>query len=223
MTTELLISISIAAFGIASSPIPIMAVIIVLGTADAKANALKFVLGWLIGLSVLSLLLLIFAEMIYVGETGQTILDWIRVSFGMGLIALAIKKWHKRPKNDEKIAQPKILSSISNMKSKQFLGLGLALGGVNPKNIAFSLVAITAIAEVSVTISLELAILLTFVVLSSLSVLLLVVGYVALGEKAESMLVKIQDWMSRNSTILMVGLYMIFGLLLLQKGLEAIL
>lgn len=223
MTNELLVSILIAAFGIASSPVPIMAVIMVLGTSNDKANALRFVFGWLVGLSALSLLLLIFAEAIYLGETGQLIMSWVRVVLGVGLLALAIKKWIKRPKKEEKITQPKILMSINSMKSKQFLGLGLALGGINPKNIAFSLVAITAIAEASVSLNVELLILAGFIFLSSLLVLMLVGGFVVMGEKAEKMLAKIQDWMSRNNTFIMVGLYLVFGFLLLRKGLEAIL
>lgn len=223
MTSELLISILIAALGIASSPIPIMAVIMVLGTASARSNSLRFILGWLIGLSALSLLLLIFAEVINIGEFGKLIMSWVRVGLGLTLLVLAFKKWLKRPKKDGEIVQPKILTNIASMKTQQFLGLGLALGGINPKNVAFSLVAITAIAEASVSVNIELLILSGFIVLSSLSVLMLVGGYLVMGEVVEKMLDKIQSWMARNGTILMVGLYILFGILLLRKGLEAIL
>jgi len=222
MTSELPVSILIAAFGIASSPIPIMAAILVLGTEKARSNGLRFALGWIVGLSLLSLLLLIFSEAIYIGESGQLIMTWVRVVLGVGLLALAIKKWLNRPKAGKVASQPKLMKDIASMKSKQFLVLGLTLGGINPKNIAFSLVAITAIAEASVSIGVELAILMTFVLLSSISVLMLVGGYVVMGEKAEKMLGKIQDWMVRNNTILMVVLYLLFGVLLLQKGLEAV-
>ena len=43
------------AVGVAISPIPIIAVVLLLASAKGKANALPFLLGWLIGLGLVGI------------------------------------------------------------------------------------------------------------------------------------------------------------------------
>ena len=51
-----------SAVGVALSPVPIIAVILMLGTPRARSNGPAFAVGWVLGLVAVSLLVLVVAE-----------------------------------------------------------------------------------------------------------------------------------------------------------------
>ena len=50
------------AVGVAISPIPIIAVVLMLSTPKGKGNGLAFLLGWLIGLGLVGVIVLLVAD-----------------------------------------------------------------------------------------------------------------------------------------------------------------
>ena len=51
-----------SAIGVALSPVPIIAVILMLGTPKARSNGPAFALGWVIGLIVVSVIVILLAS-----------------------------------------------------------------------------------------------------------------------------------------------------------------
>src|SRR5205823_4030168 len=86
------------AVGVAISPVPIIGVVLMLVTPRARANGLSFVLGWLLGLSLVGAIVLLAAP----DATGDDAspATWessLKLLLGAALVLLAAKQWRGRP------------------------------------------------------------------------------------------------------------------------------
>ncbi len=220
MTLTLLSELVVPVVGIGLSPIPIIAVILVLGTADAKRNGPAFALGWLSGLSALVALIYVLEDLIHVGESADAgYASWVRVALGIVLLVLAGKKWLKRPKAGQTPDLPSWMAKIDETTPKKSFVLGAMLGGANPKNIAFSIVAVTSIMYATYGGSMGWMPAVLFVMLCSLFILIAVFFYLLATTTATTVLARIKTFMVKNNNLIMMCLYIVFGVLLIKKGL----
>ena len=88
------------AVGVAISPIPIIAVILMLLAPRAGAASMGFTLGWTIGIVAVTGVVTVLAAGADVGtgsgggsETG----DWIKLGLGVLLLLVAARQWRSRP------------------------------------------------------------------------------------------------------------------------------
>src|SRR5690349_12275038 len=136
------------AAAVALSPIPIVAVIIVLGSPRARSNGPAFALGWIVGLTVVSVVVLLVAGGADDPDSATAAgVDWGRAALGLLLVAMAHRQWKKRPKHGETAEMPKWISSVESISAGRALGLGLLLSAVNPKNLILTAAAAATIAE----------------------------------------------------------------------------
>jgi threonine/homoserine/homoserine lactone efflux protein len=222
MGAEIFAELLVPAVGIGLSPIPIIAITLILGTARARQNGLAFLGAWLTALAFLCGLLFVFVEGLDdLGGSG-TVMSSLRIVLGIGLLWLAFQKWQKRKEMGEDVQVPKWMETLNEAKPGLAAKMGALLGGVNPKNIAFSAVAASAIAQSQLGPTQQWLALLFFVILSSLT-MILAVGYYWVGkERAEEQLLKVKEFMVRHNLVIMMGLYIIFGVMLLSKGITGL-
>ena len=102
-----------SAIGVALSPVPIIAVILMLGTPKARSNGTVFALGWVAGLVAVSVIVLIVAG----GASNPnsdtaTGVNWLDVFLGVLFVAMAARQWRGRPKRGEEATMPKWMASI---------------------------------------------------------------------------------------------------------------
>jgi hypothetical protein len=102
------------------------------------------------------------------------------------------------------------------------LGLGVLLSGVNPKNLALAAGAAAIVAQAGYTTGDSVVALAVFVVLGSLSIGVPVVFYLLGGEKARVTLDGWKSWLSANNVAVMAVLFLVFGFVLLSKGLGSL-
>jgi Sap, sulfolipid-1-addressing protein len=81
------------AIGVALSPIPIIAVVLMLTTPRARANGPAFVLGWLLSLGVVGAVVLALAGSGDAGQSGQpaTWVSWLKLLLGVLLLVVAVR------------------------------------------------------------------------------------------------------------------------------------
>src|SRR5687767_4020994 len=93
-----------AAMGIALSPIPIIAVVIVLGTPNARKTGSLFALGWILGLTAVSVVaVLVFEGAEDEGMAISTAAALLQLAVGALFMFLAWKQWRKRPPRGEEL------------------------------------------------------------------------------------------------------------------------
>src|SRR5215510_14295109 len=97
-----------SAVGVALSPVPIIAVILMLGTPRAKTNGPAFALGWVVGLVVVSVVVVLVASGADDPDSGtSTAVDWVKIFIGALFLLMAFGQWRKRPKPGVEVEMPK--------------------------------------------------------------------------------------------------------------------
>jgi hypothetical protein len=125
------------AVGIVLSPIPIVAVVLMLTTARARSNGLAFVAGWLLGLAVVGAVVLGIAGGAGSYSSGEpaTWVSRLKIALGVLFLAMAVRQFQSRPAPGQEAPLPKWMARIDQFKAPMALGLGVLLTAFNPKNL----------------------------------------------------------------------------------------
>ncbi len=86
------------AIGVALSPIPIIAIVLMLGTPRARSNGPAFALGWVVGLTLVGSLVLALASGNAQADDGspETWVSFAKLLFGLLFLFLAVNMWRGR-------------------------------------------------------------------------------------------------------------------------------
>jgi threonine/homoserine/homoserine lactone efflux protein len=79
--------------------------------------------------------------------------------------------WRGRPKAGEVASMPKWMQAIDKFGVGKALGMGVLLSALNPKNLALTIAAAAAIAQVGISTGEEIGTLAVFILIGSLSIL----------------------------------------------------
>lgn len=208
------------AVGVGISPIPIVAVILMLFSKRARVNGPVFAVGWILGLTVVvSATYLLAGSLDVAGSSAESGVSWFKVVLGVLLLVAAGRKWRSRPGEGEEPSMPGWMASVDHIAPGRAFGLSLLLSVANPKNLMLALGAGTSLAQLDPTSSEAVVGLGVFVLVGS-SVVLLVVGYDLLGgDQARATLERARTWLSTHNDAVMATLFVVFGAVLLSQGL----
>jgi hypothetical protein len=209
------------AVGVAISPVPIIAVTLMLFSQRARVNGSVFLLGWVLAVAVVSGVAYTLADQ---GEaaTSSTAADtiaWGKIVFGVLFLLLAARNWRSRPAPGTNPEMPKWMAGVDSLTPPKALGLSLLLGGVNPKNLMLAAAAGAALAGLGVSTGEAVGSLIVFVVVASLSIAAPVFYYLVGGEKAKARLDEMKDWLALHNNAVMAVLFLVFGAKLIADGL----
>jgi threonine/homoserine/homoserine lactone efflux protein len=201
------------AIGVAISPMPIVAIVLMLVTPKAKTNGLAFLLGWLIGILVVGTIALLIVNPDGSSESSgkATWVNWLELVLGLLLLLVAVRQWRSRPHEGEEVATPKWMGALDSFTPVKALGAGMLLSGANPKNLIFIIGGADAIAQTYISGSQEAVVWLIFMLIASLGVLAPVVIFFVMGDRAAATLESLKDWMARNNTAIMAVLCVIIA------------
>ncbi len=212
------------AVGIALSPIPIIAVVLMLTTPRARANGPAFVLGWLLGLGVVGAIVLTVAGPANASSSGApaTWVSWLKIILGAGLLLIAVRQFRGRPHGEDQAPMPKWMGAIENFKPAAALGTGALLAGANPKNLILAVAGAAAIAQTGIAGAQQAIAYLIFAVIATLGVGAPVVIYFAMGERSQELLGKLKNWMGQHNAVIMSVLCLIIGAKLIGDAISAL-
>jgi Sap, sulfolipid-1-addressing protein len=211
------------AVGVALSPVPIIAVVLMLTTARARANGPAFVLGWLLGLGVVGAVVLALAGP-GASDEGKpaTWVSWLKLLLGLGLLLVAVRQFRGRPHEGEEAPLPKWMGAIDRFTPGQALGGGAALAGANPKNLLLAVGGAAAIAQTGIAGGQQAIAYAVFAVVGTLGVGAPVVLYFAMGERSAELLGRLKDWMAHNNAVIMAVLCLVIGVKLVGDALAGL-
>lgn len=210
------------AVAVAISPVPIIAVILMLMSPRSVQLGLGFLLGWFVGIlvavTVFTLLAGVIPEPAETGE-GQPVIGVIQLILGLALLALAVKQWRGRPVAGTEPELPAWMSKIDTMGMPAAIGLAFALAAVNPKNLLVSAAAGSAIGRSGVEFAAATAVIGTFTLIAALSVGVPVVLALVAPAKAAEVLAGIRTWLTINNATIMAVVMALLGAQVIGKGL----
>lgn len=208
------------AVGVALSPIPIVAVILMLGTPRARTNGPAFALGWLLGLTAASVVVLLLSS--GTGSSSSTTADtvnWMQLAVGVLFLVLAAKQWRSRPRHGEPPTMPKWMASIDAVAPPRAFVLGVLLSGVNPKNLALAAAAGAAIGQAGLDGLDDAVAIGVFVALGSLTVVGSVLAFLVAPRATAAPLGAIREFMTEHNSGIMMVLLIVLGAKLVGDGL----
>jgi Sap, sulfolipid-1-addressing protein len=212
-----------SAVGVAISPIPIIAVILMLGTPRAKSNGPAFAVGWVAGLVAVSVIVLLVAggadDPSSATSTG---VNWFQVAIGVLFLVMAAGQWRKRPKKGEEPVMPKWMALIDDFGAAKSAGLGVLLSALNPKNLALTAAGAAAIAQAGLDGGQSAIAVAVFVVIGSVTVVGPVVFFVVASDLAAKPLASIKEFMADHNAVIMFVLLLVLGAKILGQGIGAL-
>jgi threonine/homoserine/homoserine lactone efflux protein len=208
------------ALGIAISPIPIIAAILMLLSPKAKGTSVGFMIGWVLGIVVAVVVFTLLASIIpeQDSDASKPIAGWIKIILGAGLLFLALRQWRARPKPGETAALPKWMSAIDSMTTMRGAVLGFLLSAVNPKNLLMAAGAGVIIGTGGLNggeITLSIVI---FTLIAACSVAVPVIAYLVASEKMAAPLEALRGWLVQNNSTVMAVLLLVIGVVMIGKG-----
>lgn len=208
------------AIGVAISPVPIIATILMLLTPRAGSTATAFLIGWVLGIAVGYAVLVIVGSAIDLSSNsdGNAVTATIRLVLGLLLLALAVKQWRGRPAPGEEPTMPGWLSAIDKVTPGKALALGFALSAVNPKNLLMIVGAAVAVTQLGVGAGSIVVAGIVFTVLAASTVAVPVVGYFTMRARATAWLDGVKTWLTAHNAAVMSVLLLVIGVSLLGKG-----
>jgi threonine/homoserine/homoserine lactone efflux protein len=210
--------------GVALSPVPIIAVVLMLATPRGRANGPAFIGGWLLGLGVVGAIVLAVSSGADASEADgpATWVGVLEIVIGALLLPVALRQWRGRPRGDAEAALPKWMRTIDRFTPQRALAMGVALSAINPKNLLLTVGAAASIAKTGLGTGQQAIALAVFVLIGTLGPGLPVAIYFLMGERATRILDDLKNWMGHNNAAIMAVLCLVIGAKLIGDGISSL-
>ena len=199
--------------GVALSPIPIIAVVLMLSTPRGRANGPAFLAGWVLGIAVAGAIVLLIAGGASASKHGApaTWVSVVEIILGLGLILLAVREWRGRPRGRTRPELPGWMRTVDTFTPTRSVAMGVALSALNPKNLLLIVGAAAAIAQTGASTGSQVVALIVFAIIGSLGVGAPVAIYYLTGDRASTILSELRDWMARENATIMAVICLVIG------------
>ena len=212
------------AVGVMISPLPIVAVVLMLVSGRARANAVAFVVAWFVGVGGVALVVALLAGAATPDADGPP--TWaavVKIVLGLLLVLLAVQQWRGRPREGVEAPVPSWMGAIDRFTPVRAGGLALLLGVVNPKNLLLVVsggAAIATAAPGDTTAAVVAAV--VFGAVASVGVAAPLVIYLAMGSRAPILLDELKAWLIQHNAVVMAVLLLVLGAKMLGDGISAL-
>ncbi len=207
------------AIGVAISPVPIIAVVLLLLAPRAKAASAAFAVAWVAGIVASVTVFTVIAAtagLVTSGGALSTASCWVRIALGVLLLLLGLRQWQAA--RGEAAQLPKWMATIDSVTPVKALGLGVLLAVVNPKNLLLCGTAGVAVGGGDLSTGQSVVTIAIFTVLASSTVSVPVLGYAVASERMQQPLDALKVWMVDNNAAVMAVLLLVLGVATIGKG-----
>lgn len=211
-----------SAVAVALSPVPIIAITLVLDSPNARTRGLAFALGWVTGLLVVSSTVLVIADGGDPDAQPSVVVSWIKVAVGVLFFALAVRQWRGRAKDGTVAEPPAWMGAVDEMSAARITALAAALSGLNPKNLALTVAAVATIAQAGLGGGATAGAVAVFVSVGSVTVAGPVLLSLVAPSRAAGPLRAMRDFMATHNAAIMLAVLVVLGAKLLGNGLAGL-
>jgi threonine/homoserine/homoserine lactone efflux protein len=208
------------ALGIAISPIPIIAAILMLLSPKARVTSVGFLIGWVVGIVFAVSVFTLLSAVIPAASPGASkpIQGTIQLVLGALLLVLGVGQWRNRPKAGEDPVLPKWMQAIDKVSFPTAFGLGFLLSALNPKNLIMAVGAGTSIGAAGLSVGQDVIVIAIFTVIAASTVAVPVIGYLIAADKLRGPLDSLRQWLAKENSIIMAVLLLVIGVSMIGKG-----
>lgn len=208
------------AVGIAVSPIPIAAVILMLFSGRARVNSVSFMVAWVAGISLVTTVVLFIPGLEADDSEPSNTTGWIKLALAALLLAVGARQWRSRPRPGDETPMPGWMAKIDELKPGAAFGLGFFLSALNPKNLLLAVAAGASLGALPLTTGETVGAVVVFTVIAAITVMVPVIAYLIAGPRLDPMLNSAKAWLIGNNTAVMAVLILVFGVSLLGDAIQ---
>lgn len=206
------------ALGVALSPLPIAAVIVMLMTPAARTNGTIFLVAWMSGLAIIGIVVFVLPGLETRTGDPTMLAGILRGVLGLLLLGVAIRQWRLRPRTGESIPLPPWMAKIDGFGPVQSAGLAILVTALNPKNLVLTAAAAATIDESRLLPAQQAVGLSVFIALASMTIAIPVLSVLALGQAADQSLARAKGWLIAKNAVVMAILMLVFGVVLIVRA-----
>ena len=212
------------AVGVALSPIPIIASVLLVSSPRGRVNGPAFVLGCAASAAVIGGVLIAVGVGSGADESGgpSTGTSTLKLVLGIVLLGMAAKQWRGRPVGDEDPPLPKWMGALDGFSPAKSLLAGVVVTGLNPKNLLLVIAGAAAVASAGATAGEEAVAWAIFTLIAIIGVATPVVISFAMGDRSEELLQRLRHWMAHNSGVIMAVILLLIGVKLIGDGIAGL-
>ena len=212
------------AVGLAVSPFPLVAMVLILGTPHGRVNGPVFALASIAGMAAVGALVLVLAGDEAATDSGAPArwVTWLRLVLGLLLLAYAAKGFLRRPPADAEQKTPGWMRALDSLTVVGAAGMGVLLSALNPKNLVLAVAGAAAIAQQDLPAGQAAGALAVMVAIGTLGVTVPLAMTLVLGARGDAALGSVKDWMVRNNGLIIAVVALIFGVSLVGDAISAL-
>ena len=212
------------AVAVAFSPIPIIAVVLLLTGTDGKPKGVAYVAGSVTSTAILG------GFLVWIGVGSDTSSDggpstgtsWLKLALGVVLLGLAARQWRGRPLEGEDAVMPKWMGALDGFSPAKALAAGVVLNVFNPKNLLLIVAGAAAVASAGATGGEEAVAWAIFTVIAAIGVTTPVVITFSMGDRSDELLGRLKAWMAHNEGVIMAVILLLIGVKLVGDGIAGL-
>ena len=208
------------AVGVALSPIPIIASVLLVSSVGGRAKDLAYVVGCAASTAVIGGILIAVGVGSGTSDSGgqSTGTSVLKLVVGGLLLAMAARQWRGRPLPDEEPPLPKWMGALDSFTAAKALVAGIVVVGLNPKNLLLIVAGAAAVAGAGASAGEEAIAWAVFTMIAIVGVATPVVIAFAMGDRADGLLERLRGWMAHNNGVIMAVILLLIGAKLLGDG-----
>ena len=212
------------AVGVAISPTPIIAMILMLITPRARVNGIVFVIGWVAGVGVAGAVCLALASPTDATDGGEPAdwVSWLKLGLGVLLLLVVVKEWRARPAPGTEAPLPKWIGMLDGITAPKAGALAFALSALNPKNLLFIIGGAAAVVGTGISTGDQVIAWIVFALIATIGVAAPLVIYFAMGDRAVKVLDGLKAWLGHNNTAVMAVLCLIIAVKLIGDAITGL-
>lgn len=206
---------------VAVSPIPILAVVLMLLTDRARSNSLAYLAGWAGGMALVA----VAAALAGVGEVATKPSKPVAVAMlaiAAAFIIGAVVEFRRRPRRGEEHVSPWWARFLHSMGPAGAFGLGVLLIVVNAKDALATIDAGGILGASTEGFAAKAVALAAFVIVGSLPVLIPIAVRFGLGDSAEPTLHKWRYWLERHGPLAVAIVLALVAVALILQAVPAL-
>lgn len=193
---------------------------LVLHAPRPRPASLAFLGGWVLGLVGLTTAFVGGSELLSgLHATPPKWASWVRLVFGVALLALAAYHWFTRHRQR---SMPRWMRSFATLSPVRAGVVGAVLVPLRPEVLILCAAAGLAVGNSSLSAGAQLVAAAIFVMLAASTVAVPILAYVGAGDRFDDALERLKAWMEANHDAMLAVILLLIGLIVLYNGIRAL-
>jgi threonine/homoserine/homoserine lactone efflux protein len=219
---ELVAELVPQALGLAASPLPLIAVLLMVLSPNGRGRSIGFAAGRILGVLATVAAVAALSELATRGDEGTRTGSVIRLVLGAAFVLLAFSKFRARPKGAAEPKTPNWMLALDGMSPAKALGTGFGVTVANPKELFFGIAAGVVIGSATLPPASLAAAVLVYAALATVTVVVPVVAYLFVGARVQAVLEPVRAWLVRRYDLVIAIVLAVIGAVMVVKGITGL-